>query len=155
MASTTYSSNSTHKDIPLERRRSVSSVDSDPVGVYFVSCKQPLRIELDTDSKQHGPHDTTRHSRWPVFLRMRGSVVPAMILPLTFITLWATCITCISKFVYEGSKYSISAVPISYTSSRLKVLPAALRCFAARCAHENMPTLPCLAFDTAYYRAPP
>ena len=102
MASTTYSNKSTHKDSPLERRRSTSSVDSDPVDVYFVRPKQSLCIEYDTDPKQHGPHDTTRHSRWPIFLRMRGSVVPAMILPLTFITLWSTCVTCISQWVYPG-----------------------------------------------------
>jgi hypothetical protein len=110
MASTTHSSNSFHKDIPLERRRSTSSVDSDPVGVYFVRSKQPLCIEYRTDSRQHGPHDTTRHSRWPIFLRMRGSVVPAMILPLSFITLWSTCVTCIYKWVYHDSKYLIQPV---------------------------------------------
>jgi hypothetical protein len=109
MASTTYSSNSTHKDIPLERRRSTSSVDSDPVGVYFVRWKHSLCIGYDTDIKQHGPHDTTRHSRWPIFLRMRGSVVPAMILPLTFITIWSTCVTCIFKFVYHDSKSLVAA----------------------------------------------
>jgi len=115
MASTTHSSNSTSKfadSIPLERRHSINSVDSDPVGVYFVRQKPSLSIEYGTDHKQHGPHDTTRHSRWPVFLRIRGSVVPAMILPLTFITLWSTCITCISKFVYPKSKCFISAVPM-------------------------------------------
>lgn len=115
MASTTHSSNSTSKfadGIALERRHSTNSVDSDPVGVYFVRQKPSLCIEYGTDLKQHGPHDTTRHSRWPVFLRIRGSVVPAMILPLTFITLWSTCITCISQFIYPKSKCFISAVPM-------------------------------------------
>lgn len=115
MASTTHSSSSTSKftdGIALERRHSINSVDSDPVGVYFVRQKPSLCIEYGTNLKQHGPHDTTRHSRWPVFLRIRGSVVPAMILPLTFITLWSSCITCISKFVYPDSKCFISAVPI-------------------------------------------
>lgn len=40
-----------------------------------------------------------RHSRWPVFLQMHGSILPEMILPLTFVAGWATLITCISRFV--------------------------------------------------------
>lgn len=118
MTSITNRSDDSHKyndDIPLERRHSINSTDSDPVGVYFVRSKQALCVcgGYGTDLKQHGPHDTTRHSRWPIFLRIRGSVVPAMILPLTFITLWSTCITCIFKFVYHDSKCFTSAVLVS------------------------------------------
>lgn len=44
-------------------------------------------------------------------------------------------------------------------ASRLIALPAALqvalRCFAARCANENMPTFFCLAFDHTRYHTSP
>jgi putative membrane protein len=40
-----------------------------------------------------------RHSKLPHFLRMHGSVLPRMLAPLVMIGGWATCITCISKFV--------------------------------------------------------
>lgn len=43
----------------------------------------------------------SKHSKWPVFLRMHGSVLPKMILPLTVVSLWSTFITCFSEFVYE------------------------------------------------------
>jgi putative membrane protein len=43
----------------------------------------------------------SRHSKWPFFLRMHGSVLPKMILPLTVVSLWATLITCLSEFVYQ------------------------------------------------------
>lgn len=41
-----------------------------------------------------------KHSKWPYFMRMHGSVFPKMILPIIVITVWATAITCISQFVY-------------------------------------------------------
>lgn len=41
-----------------------------------------------------------KHSKWPFFMRMHGSVLPKMILPLTIVTLWSILITCISEFVY-------------------------------------------------------
>lgn len=42
-----------------------------------------------------------KHSKWPFFLRMHGSVLPKMILPLTVVALWSTLITCISQYVYQ------------------------------------------------------
>ncbi|RAL10018.1 UPF0187 domain membrane protein [Aspergillus homomorphus CBS 101889] len=48
----------------------------------------------------HGPRDLDRHSKWPLALRMHGSIMPKMILPLTFVAAWATAITCISHFVH-------------------------------------------------------
>ncbi|KAL5360349.1 Bestrophin, RFP-TM, chloride channel-domain-containing protein [Aspergillus floccosus] len=54
----------------------------------------------DLDRYFHGPRDLDKHSKWPVFMRMHGSVLPKMILPLAFIAAWSTLITCISKFVH-------------------------------------------------------
>jgi uncharacterized protein YacL len=42
-----------------------------------------------------------KHSKWPFFLRMHGSVLPKMIIPLTVITIWSTAITLISEHVYK------------------------------------------------------
>ncbi|KAL8997814.1 MAG: hypothetical protein Q9169_002985 [Polycauliona sp. 2 TL-2023] len=47
------------------------------------------------------PRDIEKHSKLPYFLRMHGSITPRMLVPLGFIGLWATLITCISEFVYE------------------------------------------------------
>ncbi|KAJ5176994.1 uncharacterized protein N7482_002871 [Penicillium canariense] len=49
----------------------------------------------------HGPREMDRHSKWPIFMRMHGSVTPKMILPLLIVGGWATCITCISRFVHN------------------------------------------------------
>lgn len=32
-------------------------------------------------------------------MQMHGSILPKMIVPLLMVALWATCITCLSKFV--------------------------------------------------------
>ncbi|KAI9924452.1 hypothetical protein MW887_007079 [Aspergillus wentii] len=55
----------------------------------------------DIDRYFHGPRDLDKHSKWPIFLRMHGSVLPKMLLPLVFVALWSTLITCISKFVHN------------------------------------------------------
>ncbi|RHZ62347.1 hypothetical protein CDV55_105369 [Aspergillus turcosus] len=55
----------------------------------------------DFDSYFHGPRDLDKHSKWPAFLRMHGSVLPKLILPLLFVAAWSTLITCISFFVHN------------------------------------------------------
>ncbi len=44
------------------------------------------------------PRDTQKHSKWPMFLQMHGSILPKMILPLLAVGGWATCICCVSVF---------------------------------------------------------
>ncbi|KAF4239821.1 hypothetical protein CNMCM8980_001530 [Aspergillus fumigatiaffinis] len=54
----------------------------------------------DFDSYFHGPRDLDKHSKWPVFLRMHGSVLPKLILPLLFVAAWSTLITLFSYYVH-------------------------------------------------------
>lgn len=42
-----------------------------------------------------------KHSKWPVFMRMHGSVMPKLILPLLWVAGWSTAITCISRYVHN------------------------------------------------------
>lgn len=42
----------------------------------------------------------SKHSKWPFFLRMHGSVLPKMILPLLIVTIWSMLITCLCEYVY-------------------------------------------------------
>jgi len=48
-----------------------------------------------------GPRDLDRHSKLPYFMRMHGSILPKMIVPLLLIGGEATLITCITKFVHN------------------------------------------------------
>jgi ion channel-forming bestrophin family protein len=56
---------------------------------------------LDLDDLFVGPRDMNHHSKWPFFLRIHGSVLPKMIVPLIFVACWATLFTAISKKVHE------------------------------------------------------
>ena len=47
-----------------------------------------------------GPADIERHSKLPYFLRMHGSITPRMLVPLSFVAIWSTLITLLSRFVY-------------------------------------------------------
>jgi predicted membrane chloride channel (bestrophin family) len=44
-----------------------------------------------------GPRDMAKHSKWPFFMQMHGSVLPKMILPLTVVAIWSTAITLICE----------------------------------------------------------
>lgn len=68
-----------------------------------VAFQPPSRYQtshsLDLDDYFAGPRDMQKHSKLPLFMRIHGSVMPKMILPLTFVGAWATAITCIDKLV--------------------------------------------------------
>ncbi|KAH3920558.1 hypothetical protein HBI56_071660 [Parastagonospora nodorum] len=57
--------------------------------------------DKDLDDYFIGPRDLDHHSKWPIFLRLHGSITPEMILPLLVVAGWSTAITCISKFVHD------------------------------------------------------
>ncbi|KXL45730.1 hypothetical protein M433DRAFT_536313 [Acidomyces richmondensis BFW] len=59
-----------------------------------------------------GPRNIYSHSKWPIFMRLHGSVVPKMIVPITFLAAWATAVTTISKLVHN---ISISTVLLTMT----------------------------------------
>ncbi|KAF9694020.1 hypothetical protein EKO04_007956 [Ascochyta lentis] len=69
-----------------------------------VTYQPPSRIQttgsLDAEDYFIGPRDMAKHSKWPFFLRMHGSVLPKMIIPLLVVTLWSTAITIISVKVW-------------------------------------------------------
>ena len=60
-----------------------------------------FHADLDIEDYFRGPRDMYKHSKWPYFMRMHGSILPKMIVPLTFIGCWATAITLLSKLVHS------------------------------------------------------
>lgn len=56
-----------------------------------------------------------KHSKWPIFMRMHGSVMPKMIMPLCCVAAWSTLITCISHFLHDR-KLRPGAVSIRLTN---------------------------------------
>ncbi|CAI4212865.1 unnamed protein product [Parascedosporium putredinis] len=51
---------------------------------------------LDIDDYFVGPRDISKHSKWPLFMRMHGSILPKMIVPLLWVGAWSSTITCIT-----------------------------------------------------------
>lgn len=72
----------------------------------------PTHHSVDLEDYFKGPRDVNRHSKWPYFLRMHGSVLPKMILPLLFVGGWATCVTAITELV-PGADLGIDSVLIT------------------------------------------
>lgn len=70
------------------------------------------RPNLLTRLPQKGPRNTEKHSKWPIFLQMHGSIMPRMILPLVSVAAWTTLFTCIHELV----------TPIGISSILLTVL---------------------------------
>ncbi|KAL7934961.1 Bestrophin, RFP-TM, chloride channel domain-containing protein [Trichoderma chlorosporum] len=58
-----------------------------------------------------GPRDMDKHSKWPLFMQMHGSILPKMIVPLIWMSAWSACITCI----YEVAKKNIAVNSILLT----------------------------------------
>ena len=56
---------------------------------------------VDVEDYFVGPRDMSKHSKWPWFLRMHGSVLPKMILPLCVVAVWSTAVTLISWKVHK------------------------------------------------------
>ncbi|OAA50364.1 Bestrophin/UPF0187 [Metarhizium rileyi] len=65
------------------------------------------RTSLEIDDYFTGPRDTSKHSKWPLFLQMHGSIMPKMILPLIFIAIWSTAITAITLTSHDLSVQSV------------------------------------------------
>jgi ion channel-forming bestrophin family protein len=62
---------------------------------------QDTHISVDLQDYFRGPRNIHKHSKWPYFLRMHGSILPKMIVPLTILGAWATLITLIDRMVHD------------------------------------------------------
>lgn len=57
-------------------------------------------FELDLDEYFEGPHDVRQFNRVPLCLRLYGSVLPKMVLPLLLVGVYAATITSLCEYVY-------------------------------------------------------
>ncbi|KAI0191956.1 Bestrophin, RFP-TM, chloride channel-domain-containing protein [Xylaria flabelliformis] len=69
---------------------------------------------IDLDDYFSGPRDIAKHSKWPLFLQLHGSITPKMIIPLLAIGAWATLITALSA-EFEHIELSIQPVLLTIT----------------------------------------
>ncbi|KAI1847504.1 hypothetical protein JX265_000754 [Neoarthrinium moseri] len=52
---------------------------------------------MDLDDYFAGPRDIAKHSKWPLFLQMHGSILPKLIIPLLFVAAWSSWITVLHE----------------------------------------------------------
>lgn len=64
-----------------------------------------------------GPVDAAKHSKLPFFMRLHGSIMPKLILPVLFVGGWATMITCISRKVHPLEVDSVLLTVLGFTIS--------------------------------------
>lgn len=97
------------KEIPPADEEAIQS----PLTPHIPNPFSRQHSALDLDDYFTGPRDILKHSKWPLFLQMHGSILPKMILPLFLLGGWATCITCVSTFT--GVSLGISSTLLTVT----------------------------------------
>ena len=83
-------------------------IDSAPMSPR--NMKNPFsRAQTSVDMSDYfvGPRDMDKHSKWPVFMQMHGSILPEMVLPLLFVAIWSTLITCLTRFVVNRKYWAM------------------------------------------------
>ncbi|UKZ77097.1 hypothetical protein TrVFT333_004815 [Trichoderma virens FT-333] len=96
----------TSLEIPLEEQQT-------NVPGSRMAAPVPLsrRHTLNLEDYFAGPRNMDKHSKWPLFMQMHGSILPKMIVPLIWMSAWSACITCI----YEIAKKNIAVNSILLT----------------------------------------
>ncbi|CAG8114111.1 unnamed protein product [Penicillium olsonii] len=90
-----------------KEQASVGRITPRPTFLEHLATSRDSQFHLDRrDSSEleryfHGPRNMEKHSKWPIMMRMHGSVMPKMILPLLTVAIWSTAVTVFSKKVHD------------------------------------------------------
>ncbi|KAF7528868.1 hypothetical protein PCG10_009582 [Penicillium crustosum] len=113
---------------PTHEKEQVSSmgrITPRPTFLEHLATSRDSQFQLDRrDSSEldryfHGPRNMEKHSKWPIMMRMHGSVMPKMIMPLLTVAAWSTAITVFSRLVHNhGRKYWAQLIQTSRNLSR-------------------------------------
>lgn len=87
----------TSMEIPLEQQQT-----NVPGSRMAASIPLHRRHTLNFEDYFAGPRDMDKHSKWPLFLQMHGSILPKMLVPLICMAAWSTCITLIYEKVSKN-----------------------------------------------------
>ncbi|POS87589.1 hypothetical protein EPUL_002524, partial [Erysiphe pulchra] len=96
MASFTASEEDGKAGYESSSEATITSGKNDRSSIYF----GPSRVSTEAYARYfQGPRDINSHSKYPLFLRIHGSVMPRMIFPIFCLGCWATLTTYFSKHV--------------------------------------------------------
>ncbi|KAJ5462881.1 hypothetical protein N7475_007825 [Penicillium sp. IBT 31633x] len=90
-----------------EQASSVGRITPRPTFLENLATSRDSQFQLDRrDSSEldryfHGPRDMDKHSKWPIMMRMHGSVMPKMIMPIMTVAIWSTAVTVFSEYVHD------------------------------------------------------
>ncbi|KXG49777.1 Bestrophin/UPF0187 [Penicillium griseofulvum] len=86
---------------------SIGRVTPRPTFLEHLATSRDSQFQLDRrDSSEldryfHGPRNMEKHSKWPIMMRMHGSVMPKMIMPILAVATWSTAVTVFSWKVHN------------------------------------------------------
>lgn len=90
---------STTDETLISRTKNIPHFTPEP---FILSSKKYRSNDgLTLDEYFLGPRELDRHSKWPMFLRIHGSLLPGLILPLFFVGLWTTTVCLFSRHVHD------------------------------------------------------
>ncbi|KAK9415224.1 hypothetical protein SUNI508_02072 [Seiridium unicorne] len=101
--------------IKTERSTTTTLQDEYPISPRAATPNPFSRknTSLDMDDYFSGPRDIAKHSKWPLFLQMHGSITPKMVVPLIFVTAWSTWITVVTMLTHIN--LSVGSVLLTVT----------------------------------------
>ncbi|KAK8117042.1 uncharacterized protein PG998_005323 [Apiospora kogelbergensis] len=107
----------------IRKQESHQSVNNNGQDDYIISPRvhtpNPFsrkNTSMDIDDYFSGPRDLQKHSKWPLFLQMHGSILPKMIIPLIWVGAWSTIITWLSLTdTLPNVNLSISSILLTVT----------------------------------------
>lgn len=57
----------------------------------------------------------SKHSKWPLFMQMHGSILPKIIVPLLMVGIWSSLITCLTMLLGPEVDLGISSILLTIT----------------------------------------
>ncbi|KAI1407704.1 UPF0187-domain-containing protein [Hypoxylon sp. FL1857] len=106
--------------VPSEQQKSPHTVKEDEYPLSprrHTTTPNPFsrrNTSIDLDDYFTGPRDISKHSKWPLFMQIHGSILPKMIIPLLVVAAWASLITAISIKV-PNVNLGISSILLTIT----------------------------------------
>lgn len=104
--------------IPNDKQSNNSTVVEDfPISPRGATTPNPFsrkNTSVDIDDYFSGPRDILKHSKWPLFMQMHGSILPKMIAPLIIVAAWATAITVVSEMI-DTVDLSVNSILLTIT----------------------------------------
>ncbi|KAK6840148.1 hypothetical protein PG987_006014 [Apiospora arundinis] len=95
---------------------SLHTVDTHPQTSNPFGFSRRRNTKLKVDDYFQGPRDIVKHSKWPVFLQMHGSIMPKMLIPMIIVGAWSSLLCCFTLLKWvPGFDLGIDSVLLTVT----------------------------------------